>query len=180
MRADDLRAVLDAVGSDRAVVMGGADGGALAAFFAATHPERVQALILNAAYARSAWAPDYPIGMKEEGFLAEREDMEKGWGTIEQAQEWVDLQAPSLSQDTEYVEWFAKWMRHGASPAPRSNSWTCGSRSMFDRSSEACRRRRSSSPSPAHQSKHRPESHGWWTVPHRADPRSEVRRASGS
>ena len=117
MRADDLRAVLDAVGSDRAVVMGGADGGALAAFFAATHPERVQALILNTAYARSAWAPDYPIGMKEEGFLAEREDMEKGWGTLEQAQEWVDLQAPSLSQDTEYVEWFAKWMRHGASPA---------------------------------------------------------------
>ena len=42
MRADDLRAVLDAVGSDRAVVMGGADGGALAAFFAATHPERVR------------------------------------------------------------------------------------------------------------------------------------------
>ena len=67
MRADDLRAVLDAVGSDRAVVMGDADGGALAAFFAATHPERVQALILNRAYARSAWAPDYPIGMKEEG-----------------------------------------------------------------------------------------------------------------
>jgi class 3 adenylate cyclase len=117
MRADDLRAVLDAVGTERAVVMGDADGGALAVFFAATHPERVQALILNGAYARAAWAPDYPIGQKEEDFLADREDTAERWGTIEFAQEWVDRQAPSLSNDTEYVEWFAKTLRHGASPA---------------------------------------------------------------
>ncbi len=117
MRADDLRAVLDAVGSERAVVMGDADGGALAAFFAATHPEQVQALILAGAYARVAWAPDYPIGQKEEAYLADREDDAKRWGTIEYAQEWVDRQAPSLSQDAEYVEWFAKALRHGASPA---------------------------------------------------------------
>ena len=117
MRADDLRAVLDAAGSDRAVVMGDADGGALAVFFAATHPERVQALILNGAYARAAWAPDYPIGQKEEDFLADRDDTARRWGTIEFAQEWVDRQAPSLSNDTEYVEWFAKTLRHGASPA---------------------------------------------------------------
>ncbi len=117
IRADDLRAVLDAAGSDRAVVMGDADGGALAVFFAAIHPERVQALILNGAYARAAWAPDYPIGQKEEDFLADREDTARRWGTIEFAQEWVDRQAPSLSNDTEYVEWFAKTLRHGASPA---------------------------------------------------------------
>lgn len=117
MRVDDLRAVLDAVGSERAVVMGDTDGGALAVFFAATHPERVQALILNGAYARAAWAPDYPSGQKEEEYLAERQDMARRWGTIEFAQEWVDRQAPSLSHDDEYVEWFAKALRHGASPA---------------------------------------------------------------
>jgi class 3 adenylate cyclase len=109
--------VLEAVGSERAVVMGDADGGALAVFFAATHPERVQALILNGGYARAAWAPDYPSGTKEEEFLAEREDIARRWGTIEYAQEWVDRQAPSLSHDVEYVEWFAKGLRHGASPA---------------------------------------------------------------
>jgi class 3 adenylate cyclase len=117
MRADDLRAVLDAVGSERAVVIGDADAGALAAFFAATHPERVQALILNGAYARKAWAPDYPIGQKEEDYLADREDMERRWGTMELAQEWVDAEAPSLSNDAAYLEWFTRTMRYGASPA---------------------------------------------------------------
>ena len=99
MRADDLRAVLDAVGAERAVVMGDADGGALAAFFAATHPERVLALVLNGAYARAAWAPDYPIGQPEEDYLADRAGLATRWGTIELAQEWVDSEAPSLSHD---------------------------------------------------------------------------------
>ena len=117
MRADDLRAVMDAVGSERAVVLGDADGGALTAFFAAAHPDRVQALILVGAYARSAWAPDYPMGEKEENYLERRADRAKRWGSIELAQDFVDDQAPSLSQDTAYVEWFAKAMRYGASPS---------------------------------------------------------------
>ena len=66
MRVDDLRAVLDAVGSDRAVLFGESEGGALVAFFAASHPERVLALILYGTLARYAWAPDYPWGMRRE------------------------------------------------------------------------------------------------------------------
>ena len=54
--------------------------------------------------------------MKEEDHLAEREDMARRWGSIELAQEWVAREAPSLAHDAEYVEWFAKSMRHGASP----------------------------------------------------------------
>ena len=117
MRADDLRAVLDAVGAERAVLLGEVSGGALAMFFAATYPERVQALVLFGAYARGAWATDYPIGQKEEDFLAVREDVEERWGTVELAQDWIDAQIPSLSHDSKYVEWFAKSLRHGASPA---------------------------------------------------------------
>ena len=116
MRADDLRAVLDAVGSERAVVLGQADGGALAAFFAATHPERVQALVLSGAYARTAWAPDYPIGTTEDAYLQDRKDTAQRWGSLELAQEWVDAEVPSLAHDKDYVEWFAKAMRYGASP----------------------------------------------------------------
>ncbi len=86
-------------------------------FFAATYPERVLALILFGAYARGAWAPDYPIGQKEEDFLAGREDTEARWGTVELAQDWIDAQMPSLAHDTKFVEWFAKALRHGASPA---------------------------------------------------------------
>ena len=104
MRADDLRAVLDAVGSDRAVVMGGgADGGALAAFFAATHPERVQELILNTAYAQERVGARLPD--RHEGGGIPRRSV-KTWGGRDGARSsrrrsgW-SLQAPSLSQDTE-------------------------------------------------------------------------------
>jgi class 3 adenylate cyclase len=116
-RAEDLRAVLDAVGSDRAVILGDVSGGALAVFFAATYPARVQALILGGAYARHAWAPDYPIGQTETSYLADREDIERRWGTIGLAQEMIDAQIPSLAEDTGFVERFARYLRHGASPS---------------------------------------------------------------
>ena len=70
MRADDLRAVLDAIGSTQAVLLGHSEGGALGAFFAATHPDRVSALNLYGSAARYAWAPDYPLGMPREEYLA--------------------------------------------------------------------------------------------------------------
>jgi class 3 adenylate cyclase len=117
MRADDLRAVLDAVGSERAVLFGESEGGALVAFFAATHPHRVLALILYGTLARYAWAPDYPMGMKQEEYLARREEIASGWGTFQRAQGLVEEQAPSLAGDAEYIGWLAKLERHGASPA---------------------------------------------------------------
>ncbi len=64
-RMDDLRAVMDAAGSERAAIYGGSEGGALSILFAATYPERVSALVLYGAYARLAWAPDYPDGVPE-------------------------------------------------------------------------------------------------------------------
>ena len=63
---DDLRAVMDAAGSQRAAIYGGSEGGALAILFAATYPERVSALVLYGAYPRMAWAPDYPDGIPDE------------------------------------------------------------------------------------------------------------------
>ena len=63
-RMDDLTAVLDALGSERVVLFGAGDGGAMAALFAASYPERTSALILWAAAPRMAWAPDYPWGLK--------------------------------------------------------------------------------------------------------------------
>jgi class 3 adenylate cyclase len=61
-RMDDLRAVLQAAGSERAAVMGFSEGGALSMLFAATYPERVLALVLYATFARASEAPDYPAG----------------------------------------------------------------------------------------------------------------------
>jgi pimeloyl-ACP methyl ester carboxylesterase len=57
---DDVRTVLDAVGSERAAVVGASEGGNLSILFAATHPERVHALVLVGVYAKRLWSPDYP------------------------------------------------------------------------------------------------------------------------
>lgn len=65
---DDLRAIMDAVGSGRTLVVGNSDGGALAAMFAATYPERTLGLVLWSGGVRMASAPDYPWGMREDRF----------------------------------------------------------------------------------------------------------------
>src|SRR6059058_3199797 len=65
-RMDDLRAVMDAVGSERAALMGTSEAGALSLLFAATHPSRTAALVLLNSYARLAYAPDYPHGIPVE------------------------------------------------------------------------------------------------------------------
>jgi pimeloyl-ACP methyl ester carboxylesterase len=79
-RVDDIRAVMDAAGSERAALLGVSEGGYMSLMFAATHPERTAALVLYGAYARASWAPDYPWGERpgsHEAFLA---SMERSWG----------------------------------------------------------------------------------------------------
>jgi pimeloyl-ACP methyl ester carboxylesterase len=116
-RMDDVRAVMDAAGSERAVLYGVSEGGPMSILFAATHPERTIALIMSGASARYAWAPDYPGGEGHEETEAYLEDVRNRWGTREMAADeleaWV---APSLAHDPATIEWFATFMRSGASP----------------------------------------------------------------
>ena len=63
---DDVRAVMDAAGSERAALIGSGDGAAIAALFAATYPDRTAALILNSPIVRGRWASDYPWGSRDE------------------------------------------------------------------------------------------------------------------
>ena len=86
-QVEDLLAVLDAVGSQRATLYGGADGGMVALLFAAMHPDRVSALMLNNTWARLLRAPDYPFGIdpgdRMLGFFATRSrwgDRDHPWG----------------------------------------------------------------------------------------------------
>jgi pimeloyl-ACP methyl ester carboxylesterase len=67
-RMDDLRAVMDAVGSRRAAVFGVAEGAPMSLLFAATYPERTAALVLRGGFPRTMWAPDYPWGQTEEQY----------------------------------------------------------------------------------------------------------------
>ena len=77
---DDVRAVMDATGSERADVLGVSEGGTMATLFAASHPDRVNALVLYGTYARLVEAPDYPFGVSAEGLAKLVDISHKGWG----------------------------------------------------------------------------------------------------
>jgi class 3 adenylate cyclase len=116
-RMDDVRAVMDAVGSERAALFAPSDAGAMATLFAATYPERTAALILYGCFAASAKDPDYPWGMTSDE-LAEHnrrisERWQQSWG---QGALYLELFAPSMIGDERYEEWFARLERLSVSP----------------------------------------------------------------
>ncbi|MFN2465463.1 MAG: adenylate/guanylate cyclase domain-containing protein [Candidatus Dormibacteria bacterium] len=113
-RMDDVRAVMDAVGSERAVLMGVSEGGPMCILFAATYPERTAGLVLEGAMARSTWAEDYPWATPRDALLeATSEFTAPAWGTGEN----LEIFAPSLANDQASRDWWGKNERMGTSPA---------------------------------------------------------------
>ncbi len=107
---DDVVAVMDAAGSEQAAVYAQLEAGAMAALFAATHPERTSALVLYEGMPRMSWAPDYDWAMRDE----EREIVvARAWGDGAR----IDGLAPRSSQDPRFRAWYAKLERLAASPA---------------------------------------------------------------
>src|ERR687888_1911746 len=88
-RMDDVRAVMDAVGSRRAAFYGLSEGAAMSILFAATYPERVAALVVRSAFPRRMWAPDYPWGQTEEDYEREVERSLRVFGPRKLAREAV-------------------------------------------------------------------------------------------
>ncbi len=113
-RMDDVRVVMDATGSERAALFGISEGGSMSVLFAATYPERTSALILYGSIARGAWAPDYPWGSRLDGnWEAWLEGWRKEWGGPYGIEFW----APSVAHDARFRQWWAKYLRLGASPS---------------------------------------------------------------
>lgn len=112
-QADDVLAVMDAAGSERAAVVASIEGGPMAALFAATHPERTAALILIGTFARATWAPDYPFAWRREERAAAIERMLAQWGQGGA----VTSVAPSRMGDSAFLDWAARLERLAASPA---------------------------------------------------------------
>lgn len=107
---EDLEAVLDAAGSERAAILAGMDGGPIAMTFAATHPERVSALMLWHSYARAYVADDYPIGSPPEeleGWVS----MAPLWGT----EGFTKVVAPDEADDPTVMRWMARSQRTSVS-----------------------------------------------------------------
>jgi class 3 adenylate cyclase len=119
-RLDDVTAVLDSIGSDRAALFGWGDGGALAALFAATYPERTTALVLwGGEDMKMAWAPDYPWGATREEFEEDLRKTVEHWGDDGYIREIADTfsdQPSRLADDPAFGPWFSKLMRSASSP----------------------------------------------------------------
>jgi class 3 adenylate cyclase/alpha-beta hydrolase superfamily lysophospholipase len=110
--ADDVRAVLDAAGSERTAVLAETDGGPTGLLFTAMQPERVSALILANTTARSLRADDYPMGIAPEAVDDWVEMFRAAWGTPDV----VPVAWPSRAVDPEFRQWGAKFMRACATP----------------------------------------------------------------
>lgn len=111
--ADDIRAVMDAAGSDRATVVGVADSGPMAILFAATHPERVSSLVLVNTGARLVrGGDDYPWGLSADDVDRFLRRAKETWGTGG----LTDVFSPTAAADERYRQWWAKYQRMGASP----------------------------------------------------------------
>ena len=111
-RMDDVRAVLDAVGSHRAALLGVSEGGPLCSLYATTYPERTLALVMIGTYAKRRWAPDYPWAPTPEHREQFLDEIRKHWGGP------VGLadRAPSKMNDPAFREWWSTYLRMGASP----------------------------------------------------------------
>jgi class 3 adenylate cyclase len=111
-RMDDVRAVMDAVGSKRAALLGYSEGGPMCILFAGTYPERTEALITVGSFSRIAWAPDYPFGRT----LQQQEDfvnlIREQWG----GPVGIEARVPSLAKDERFRDWWSKLLRAGGTP----------------------------------------------------------------
>ena len=112
-RMDDVRAVMDSAGSEKAAVLGASEGGPMSALFAATYPDRCWALILFGTIASERPAPDYPWGDSDEEFRAEL-DWAEDWGSIQHAASLAEALAPTSSEDEKAA--LATMIRQSASP----------------------------------------------------------------
>jgi pimeloyl-ACP methyl ester carboxylesterase/DNA-binding winged helix-turn-helix (wHTH) protein/class 3 adenylate cyclase len=111
-RMEDVHAVMDAVGSERAVLIGVSEGGPMCSLFAATYPEKTTALVMIGTYAKRIKDEDYPWGVSAEDREAFFELMRRDWGKPV----GIEERAPSLASDEEFRNWWATYLRMGASP----------------------------------------------------------------
>jgi class 3 adenylate cyclase len=113
-RIDDLRAVMDAEGIERAAVAGISEGGSTAALFAATCPERVSRLVLFSTFARSLYAADYPFAPDEALWDRVTGEWSAHWGMPDTVT--IPIALPSKEGDQAFVTWLNRYERQSASP----------------------------------------------------------------
>jgi class 3 adenylate cyclase len=111
--AEDALTVMDAVGAEKVAVFGISEGGPAASMLAAAHPDRVRAMVQYGTYARMSWAPDYPDGIPADDLRAYWKRVRETWGDARSLRRW----APTLANDPEVRDWWARMLRSGLSPS---------------------------------------------------------------
>jgi pimeloyl-ACP methyl ester carboxylesterase len=109
-RMDDVRAVMDAAGSERAALFGVSEGGPMCAVFAASFPQRTSALVMYGSYAKRVWDPEYP-------WAPTPEERERWYAAIEQ--QWglgADVAILAPNADERFRDWWSRYLRMSASP----------------------------------------------------------------
>jgi class 3 adenylate cyclase/alpha-beta hydrolase superfamily lysophospholipase len=115
-RMDDVRAVMDAVGSERALLWTAHEGSRTALLFAATYPERAAGLVLLEPSVRGTGSSDYPWAPDEQEWRRRLASVREGWGQGEFFAELLREWAPSLAHDDAFKQWFIGHMRRSLSP----------------------------------------------------------------
>lgn len=113
-RMDDIRAVMDAIGSEKAVLFGHSEGGCVSALFAATYPNRVISMITFGIFAKRRFAPEYPWAPTDKERQGVYDMIEHNWGSGKMNLESL---APSKAHDSVFMDWLANYFRSGASPS---------------------------------------------------------------
>lgn len=126
-RMDDVRAVMDAVGSTRAALFGHSEGASMCILFAATYPKRTTALTTYGAFATRFRSDDYPWAPALQDRLRGAEELERNWGKPKIAD--LSYFAPSIAGNASFQEWLDAYFRRSASPKAaadllRMNSYT--------------------------------------------------------
>src|SRR6202521_3826033 len=111
-RMDDVRAVLDAVGSQKAALLGISEGGVMSALFAATYPERTAGLIIDGSYPSALRRPGYPWGLTEDQYEQNLARVRDVWGKVT----GMERYAPSQVNNPEVANWWFTFRQMSASP----------------------------------------------------------------
>src|SRR6185503_9958577 len=111
-RMDDVRAVMEAVGSERAALLGVSEGGPMCSLFAATYPEKTSALVMIGTYAKRIWDPEYPWAPTLETRGQFFDEIRDHWG----GPVGLEMRAPSMATDLAFRAWWSTYLRMGASP----------------------------------------------------------------
>jgi len=113
-RMDDILSVMDAVGTEKAILLGHSEGGTISCLFAATYPERTISLITFGVFAKRKYAIDYPWAPNPDEREIFYHTIQKEWGNGQKmGLEWI---MPSMANDKDYYNWFASYLRSSASP----------------------------------------------------------------